>query len=59
MGMLIATLYNVLIYNIENDTKIRKQFYSGSIGGAVEQGEEFGKVVKVTEALWDNESHLY
>lgn len=59
MNILVATLYNVLIYNSEDNSKIRKQFYSSSIGGAVEQGEEFGIVVKVTEALWDNESHLY
>lgn len=55
----MATLYNVLIYDVQNNTTIRKQFYSGDITGAIKQAEEFGKVVKITEAMWDNESHLY
>lgn len=60
MNMAFATLFNVVIYNPDNAKKIqRRQFYAGEMSGAIKQAEEFGKVIKITEAMFDDERHLY
>jgi len=60
--MLITSLFNLVLWDYESNKNKRVQLYASSIGNAIKQAEQqysSHKIIKATEAMFDNERHLY